>query len=276
MIRAPVRSLLFAPADRVDFIAKFGRAAADAFAIDLEDGLAPAARPAARARLAALVGAAREAAAAYARIWIRVNAASTADFAADCAAVAGSGCDGVVLSKAESAEDIRRAASMTGLRVLGGIESVCGVYAVEEIAEVAELGLFFGAEDYVADLGGVRTPGGEEVLFARSRVAMAARRAGVPALDLVTVDIRDEARFDADGQFGRALGYTGKMCVTPGQVARANTIYRPTAETVAAAKRLIAAYAEARSRGVGVIDLDGRMIDEPLARQAEAVLAAAG
>ncbi|RYY46977.1 MAG: CoA ester lyase [Sphingomonadales bacterium] len=275
MIHAPVRSLLFAPANRADFIAKFGRVAADAFAIDLEDGLAPTARPDARVDLADIVGAARAAADPRARIWVRVNAASTIDHAMDCEAAAACGCDGIVLSKAESAEEVERTATATGLPVLGGIESVAGVYAADGIAGAAALGVFFGAEDYAADLGGVRTPGGEEVLYPRSLVAMAARRAGVPALDLVTVDIRDEARFDRDAQSGRALGYTGKMCVTPAQVVRANAAYRPHPDAIAAARRLVDAYAEAKTKGLGAIDFEGRMIDEPLARQAEAILLAA-
>jgi citrate lyase subunit beta / citryl-CoA lyase len=270
-----IRSLLFAPANRADFIAKFGRVAADAFAIDLEDGLAASARPAARAVLVQLVAQAREAASPAARIWVRVNAFGTDDFARDCAAVAGCGADGVILSKAESSDAVRDTAAATGLPVLGGIESVRGVHAAESVAAASELGVFFGAEDYVADLGGVRTAGGEEVLYPRSRVAMAARMAGVPALDLVTVDIRDEARFDADAALGRALGYTGKMCVTPQQVVRANAAYRPSAAAVEQARRLIAAYADAQGRGLGSIDFEGRMIDEPLARQAEAIVAAA-
>lgn len=276
MMASPVRSLLFAPANRADFVAKFGRVAADAFAIDLEDGLAPAARPAARAALAEIVRAAREAANPNTRIWVRLNAAGTEDYAADCAAIAGCGCDGAILSKAESADEVMHTAHATGLPVLAGIESVEGVHAADAIAGAAELGVFFGAEDYVADLGGARTPGGEEVLYPRSRVAIAARRARVPALDLVTVDIRDEVRFDADAQLGRALGYTGKMCVTPAQVARANAVFRPHPDAVAAAQRLIQAYAEAKARGLGAIAFEGRMIDEPLARQAEAIVRSAG
>ncbi|MEA1015361.1 CoA ester lyase [Sphingosinicella sp. LY1275] len=272
---APVRSLLFAPANRGDFIAKFGRVAADAFVIDLEDGLAPDARPQARTDLSAIVRQARDAAAASARIWVRVNSPGTADFAPDCAAVANARCDGLVLSKAETAEEVQRSAALTALPVLAGIESLEGVYAADEIAHAAALGLFFGAEDYVADLGGVRTPAGEEVLYARSVVAMAARRARTAALDLVTVDIRDDARFDADALAGRALGYTGKMCVTPRQVERANAIYRPSAVAIEDAQRVIQAYAEAKVRGLGAIDFEGRMIDEPLVRQAQAIVAAA-
>lgn len=269
-----IRSLLFTPASREDLVAKFERVPADAFAIDLEDGLAPAARPEARARLGDLVAQARTLAP-RAQVWVRVNAVGTADFEADCAAVRGSGCQGVVLAKAESERQVEQTAAATALPVLGGIESVEGVFAARSVARAASLGLYFGAEDYVADLGGVRTAGGEEVLYARSHVAMAARSAGLPALDLVTIDIRDDSRFDRDAASGRALGFTGKMCITPRQVEAANRAYRPTPEAVATAERLIAEYENAKARGVGVIEFEGRMVDEPLLRQSRAILAAA-
>ena len=270
-----IRSLLFTPASRADLIAKFGRVPADAFAIDLEDGLAPAARPEARARLSELVALARSAAP-EALIWVRVNGAGTADFDSDCAAARSCGCDGVVLAKAESAAEVQQASAAIGNPVLSGIETIEGVFAAREIARASALGLYFGAEDFVADLGGIRTPGGEEVLYARSHVAMAARSARVPALDLVTIDLRDDARFDADAEAGRALGFTGKMCITPGQVERANRIYRPSSEAIAAARRLITEYEAAKAEGVGVIEIEGRMVDEPLLRQSRAILAAAG
>nr|WP_246623345.1 CoA ester lyase [Sphingomonas colocasiae] len=266
---------MFVPANRADFIAKLDRAPADAVAIDLEDGLAPVARPETRARLDEIVHSARARAAAGTAVWVRVNAADTPDFGADCAAAADCGCDGIILAKAESGEEVERAATLTGRPVLAGIESVAGLFAASEIAHAAQLGVFFGAEDYVVDLGGRRTAQGLEVLYARSQVALAARRARVPALDLVTIDMRDDARCDADAEAGRDLGYTGKMCITPRQVERANAAYRPAPEAVEQAARLIAAYEAAKARGLGAIAFEGRMVDEPLLRQARAIAGAA-
>lgn len=271
----PIRSLLFAPANRADFIAKFGRIPADAFAIDMEDGLPAAERPRIRQTLPKIVADARQAAKPGARILVRINAASTEDFVADCEAIPGSDCDGIILAKAESADEVTRAATLSKRPVLAGIESIEGLYAVDAICAVAELGVFFGAEDFIADLGGIRTPEGAEVAYPRARVAIAARRAKVPALDLVTIDVKDAARFDADAKAGRSLGYTGKMCITPRQVERANAIYRPDAMAVDAAKRLIAAYADAQARGLGTIAFEERMVDEPLVRQARAIIDAA-
>lgn len=271
----PLRSLLFAPANRADFIARFSRVRADAFALDMEDGLPAAERPRIRETLPKIVADARQAAMPGARILVRINAASTEDFIADCEAVAGCDCDGVILPKAESADEVTRATTLTRRPVLAGIESMEGLYAVDAICAVAELGVYFGAEDFIADLGGIRTPDSAEVAYPRARVAIAARRAKVPALDLVTIDVNDATRFDADAQAGRALGYTGKMCITPRQVERANAIYRPDAEAVDDARRLIAAYTDAQARGLGTISFEGRMVDEPLVRQARAIIDAA-
>lgn len=268
-----IRSLLFAPANRLDLIGKFGRIRADAFVLDLEDGTPAAERARARETLAQALADAVSAVGDRAEIMVRVNAADTDDFAADCGAVRRAGWSLVVLSKAESADQVGQAADASGAGVLAGIESVAGVAAAEAIAAAA-FAVFFGAEDYVADLGGVRTVDSLEVLYPRSRVAMAARLAGVQALDQVTVDIKDQARFKADTAFGRALGYTGKMCLTPAQVALANAAWRPDEQEIARAEALVAAYEAAIAAGQGTISHQGRMIDAPLLKQAQAVIAA--
>ena len=107
---------------------------------------------------------------------------------------------------------------------------------------------YFGAEDYVADMGGVRTLGSTEVLYARSRVALAARLAGVPALDQVVTRLDAEDHFLTDAAEGRALGYRGKLCIHPAQVALANRAFTPSPEEVERARRLVAAYEEAVAR----------------------------
>ncbi len=134
---------------------------------------------------------------------------------------------------------------------------------------------YFGAEDYVADLGGVRTLGSTEVLYARSRVALAARLAGVPALDQVVTRLDAEDHFLTDAAEGRALGYRGKLLIHPAQVALAHRAFTPSAEEVDRARRLIAAYDDAVANGHAAIAFEGQMVDEPLARHARAVMAAA-
>lgn len=274
MIR-PIKSLLFAPANRLDLIGKFGRVAADAFVLDLEDGTPAAERDSARATLARALRVATAAVDGRAEVMVRVNAVDTPDFAADCAAVRAAGCRLVVLSKAERADHVGRTANLCSARVLAGIESVEGVVAAESIAAASDVfAIFFGAEDYVADLGGMRTRESLEVLYPRSRVSMAARLAGVQAMDQVVVDLKDADLFNADAAVGRSLGYTGKMCLTPAQVELANAAWRPSEQEVSDAEALVAAYQAATAAGQGTIAYQGRMIDQPLLKQALAIIAA--
>jgi citrate lyase subunit beta/citryl-CoA lyase len=121
-------------------------------------------------------------------------------------------------------------------------------------------------------MGGVRTPGSREVLYARSRVVLAARLAGVHPLDQIVAGYGDEAAFVADADEGRALGYRGKVCIHPNQVAWANRVFAPSPEQLERARRLLDAYEAAARSGDAVIVFDGQMVDEPMARRARALL----
>jgi citrate lyase subunit beta/citryl-CoA lyase len=132
---------------------------------------------------------------------------------------------------------------------------------------------YFGAEDYVADLGGVRTAGNAEVAWARAYVAVAARLAGVAALDMVTIDFGDTDRFLAEAREARALGYAGKLCIHPAQVPLAAEAFRPTDDEVDGARRMLAAFEAA---GGDTIAFEGQMVDEVVAARARAVLASSG
>ena len=134
---------------------------------------------------------------------------------------------------------------------------------------------YFGAEDFIADMGGVRTEGNQEVLYGRSQVALAGRLAGVLTLDQVVTDFRNDAAFEREVQEARALGYRGKLCIHPAQVAVANAGFVPSAEEVDFARRLLDAYERASAAGVAAIDFEGQMVDEPLATRARQILAAA-
>ena len=122
-------------------------------------------------------------------------------------------------------------------------------------------------------MGGRRTRGGQEVLFARSQVALAARLAGVPAIDSVVVDFHDDAGFDADAELGRAIGYRGKLCIHPAQVERANRAFGASAEEVARARALIAAWEAGVAEGRGAVSFEGTMVDLPIVRVAMQTLA---
>jgi citrate lyase subunit beta/citryl-CoA lyase len=283
-VRAPrrLRSLLFAPASRPDVLAKLPRANPDGVVLDLEDAVAPSAKADAREH-------SREAGAMLARehpqlaVYVRVNAMATEWFADDVARGVPAGATGVVVPKLESAAAVRAAAEaldgagLHDLSILAGIETVAGVIDVGEIVrEPRVAACYFGAEDYTADLGGARRADSLEVLWPRSQVAAHAARAGVLALDQVVTDLRDEVLFRRDAEMGRALGYRGKLCIHPAQVEWANASFAPSPAEIERARRIVDAFDDAAAAGLGSIAFEGQMIDEPLARRARAILAAAG
>jgi len=264
------RSLLFAPANRPDLFSKFPRLEADLFVLDLEDGTPPAERAEARARLASSVESARGDRA-RGSLFVRINPIATPDCREDLEAVRGSGADGIVLAKAESGDEI--ATLVSGIPVIAGIESIGGVLKATEIASAPSVvAVYFGAEDFAAEMGARRTREGLEVLYARSRVVLAAKTSRVRALDQVVVDFRDDERFRQDALFARNLGYDGKMCIHPRQLALANEAFAPTAEEIDYARRLLSAFEEARARGEATIDFEGRMVDGPLVKSARSIL----
>jgi citrate lyase subunit beta/citryl-CoA lyase len=278
-----IRSLLFAPANRPELIAKFPRYPADAFAIDLEDGTPESEKDEARLALPGIVASLRKSSL-KAHLFVRMNAFTSRHAQADLVAVLDVDVDGVILPKLETSAELERIALAVGERnrstqVIGVIETARGAVNVDTLAGSAGSGmtaLAFGAEDFMTDLGGQRTPEGLEVLYARSRVVLAARAAGMEALDLVFVNIRDDEGFRRDAQRGRQLGYGGKMCITPRQVEIVNDVFSPSAEEIERARRLIAAYDSAHAGGRGVFEFEGAMVDEPILKRARGILELAG
>lgn len=272
-----MRSVLFAGATRPDLVAKLPRSGPDAVVVDLEDAVPPSHKAEARA-------AARELAGGLASehpsldVFVRVNAVASPWIAADVAEALAANLAGVVVPKVESAADVDRArqllagAGRDGLAVFAGIESALGVVRAGEILGSGVAFAYFGAEDYIADLGGRRTARGDEVLYARSKVALHARVHGVPCIDIVTADVRDPEAFRADAERGRDLGYHGKLCLHPAQVAIANEVFGATGEEVDRARRMLAAAEAAAAEGRGAIAFEGAMVDEPALRMARAVL----
>lgn len=275
------RSVLFAPGNRADLIAKLPRSAPDAVVIDLEDAIPStpeakaAARPVARDAARDLI-----AAAPHLAVFIRVNSPHSPYFADDLAVLTPE-LAGVVVPKLESAQDVPLVAqALAGhgldLPIMAGLETAAGVWNAREIMVAPVAWAYFGAEDYTTDLGGQRTAGNLEVLYARSQVALAARMAGIPALDIVVTRLNDEEAFRTDAQQGRALGYAGKLCIHPAQVALSHDIFGPTDADAARARALLeAAHAAARA-GHGAFSFEGQMVDEPMLVKARSILQARG
>jgi citrate lyase subunit beta/citryl-CoA lyase len=268
----PIRSLLFAPANRPELLQKFPRYPADAFVIDLEDGTPEAEKDSARRALPQMIASLRNQGLKK-QLYVRTNSPRSKHVQADLATTNEMPIDGIVVPKIESIEDLNEFKSAA--QTIGIIETGRGVVNVENIAQAANpnlVALAFGAEDFITDVGGQRSTDGLEVLYARSRVVLAARVAGIQALDQVFVNIRDDETFLHDAEFGRHLGYSGKMCIVPRQVEIANAVFSPSADEIDRSRRLIEEYERAQAQGLGAFDFEGSMVDEPLLKRARAIL----
>jgi citrate lyase subunit beta/citryl-CoA lyase len=177
----------------------------------------------------------------------------------------------VVVPKLESAAQLDEVGAAVGGRaVMAGLETVRGVADAREVLRPHVVSCYFGADDYVVDLGGVLTERNEEVAWARSWVAVCARIAGVAAIDMVTLHYGDGDRFGREATSARALGYAGKLCIHPSQVPLANRAFSPEAGEVAWAQRVLEAFEEAGGTTIG---FEGEMVDEVVAARARAILA---
>lgn len=271
-----VQSVLFGPASRVDFVAKFAEAGADVGVLDLEDATPPMAKEDARQLLREAVPGAIERGSM--KLLIRTNSIGSPHFSADVEAATAAQADGIVVPKLETdreVQDVRQAMSNRGLAaglLCGGIESVAGVHRAVEVCGAGVDMVYFGAEDFITDMGGARTESNLEVLYARSRVAIAARLANIPALDQVVVDYTNDDRFIAEAIEAKNLGFAGKLCIHPRQVALANAAFTPTDQEIEWAHAVVSAADAAAIEGRGVVSVDGEMVDAPIVARARQLL----
>ncbi len=262
----PGPALLFCPADRPERFAK-AAAAADVVLLDLEDGVAAADKPAAREAL-------RETLLDPERTVVRVNPAGTEDQALDLQALSATPYRLVMLAKAESAAQV---SALAPRQVVVLCETPAGVIAAEALAAVENtLALMWGAEDLVAALGGrsSRFADGtyrDVARQARARTLLAAGASGRVAIDAVHLDIADLDGLAGEADDAAASGFAATACIHPSQVAVVRAAYRPSEQDVAWATRVLAAVAENR----GVFAFEGQMVDAPVLRHAEHVLARA-
>ncbi|WP_104139627.1 MULTISPECIES: CoA ester lyase [unclassified Cryobacterium] len=256
-------ALLFCPADRPDRYAKAVERA-DAVILDLEDAVAPAARADARRALI-------EHPLDPMRTIVRINPADTADFALDLAALERTEYRDVMLAKTVSFGQVEL---LDAFRVIALCETAAGVISASEIAAARNVvALMWGAEDLVASLGGTssRFPDGryrDVARQARSQVLLAARAHDKAAIDTVHLDITDTVGLSDEAVDAVASGFTATACIHPSQVEVIRSAYQPTAAEVDYALGLLEAAASVR----GVFQHEGRMIDGPVLRHAEAVL----
>jgi len=277
----PLRSLLFAPGNEPRKLAKVGAFGSDAVVLDLEDAVADAEKDSARALV-------RQALPTFSsgtvRI-VRVNGHDTGRMEDDLRAVACDALDCVMVPKVERPDTLARAdATLAALererglgegaiRLLALVETARGLVSCEGIAAAAPprlLTLVFGLGDFSVDIGVDITPEGDELLYGRSRVVVAARAAGLlPALDGPYLDLPNLHGLEADCRRSRRLGFQGRVVVYPGHVETVQRTYAELSEEEAErCRRVVAAFEAAEAAGSASIQVDGRFVDYPLYRRA--------
>lgn len=274
------RSLLFVPGIAKARFAKARASGADTILFDLEDSVPPDAKEAAREHVCATLG---EGGFGDSEPAVRVNAPGTPYHDEDLRAVAAAGARAIMVPKSERVEDLRAAAATLDAleaesRILALLETPRGVVRALDVGEATPRvdALCFGHADFALEMGVPADDPGSGVLYhARCAVAMAARACHVQPVDNVCLAVRDEQAFRRDVLLGIQLGFEGKMCIHPSQVAIANELYTPTPEQVEYAHRVVSGWQAARSEGLGVFTLDQKMVDAPLVRAQERILARA-
>ncbi len=273
MDERPRRSCLYLPAANARAIAKAKTLPADVVMLDLEDAVAPDAKEAARAAAVAAVAedfGLRE-------VGIRVNGVDTRWADADFAAVAASAAAFVVVPKIGTAEDARRAVALAGGKpVWAMIETPQAVLQAEKIADVAGVtALVAGFADLTKDLRARPGPDRLPLIFAASRMLLAARGSGILAFDGVYTAIGNDAGLLAEAQQGLELGFDGKTCIHPSQLQPVNRVFTPTDAEIADARGMIDAHAAATAEGRGVATYKGKMVESLHVLEARRLLAIA-
>jgi citrate lyase subunit beta/citryl-CoA lyase len=283
----PARSWLFVPANNERRVEKAFASAADAIILDLEDAVSQAKKAEARAAAAEALGRSDR----PGRVYVRINALDTVHALDDLEAIVAAGPNGIVLPMARSAQDVatldwlltqfeRRAGiGASPTRIVALVETGKGVANATDIATSSPriAALAFGAGDFTADLNLRWSRDELELLPHRSNIVIASRAAGIaPPLDAVWVEMADQEGMAASAARSRDHGFQGKMCIHPDQVALVNAAYTPSPEALARARQIIAAFDAAEQGGTGAIQIDGKMIDQPIVAAARAVIAEHG
>lgn len=280
------RTLLYMPGDDRRKIKKATTLGVDSICMDLEDGVAPNRKGEARA---GIIEALQTLDFGGAERLVRINPVGSGLEAEDLAAVLPAQPDGVVVPKVSSAADLAWVSGELAaaerahgwpegsIRLLALVETARGVVNLAAIAEADPrlAALIFGAEDLAGDIGAERTPAGWEVFYARSAVVTHAAAAGLQAIDMLFVDFQNTDALQAEARQGVELGFSGKQIIHPNQVEPVLAAFTPTEKQIAAAERIVSAHAAHQAAGTGAFALDGKMVDMPVVRAAERVLARA-
>lgn len=278
------RSMLYLPGNNPNMVQDAHLYGSDSILIDLEDSVVisekDAARDLVRKALDNIDYGDLE-------VTIRINPVYTDFYEDDLKAIVPGKPDAIRIPKSESAEQIKKVdqfisklekengIEVGSIKLMPMIESAQGVRAVHEIAEASErnVALTIGGEDLATDLGVTRTKGSEEIFTARSLVVLAAKAAGIDALDTVYSNVNDLEGLKKETELIKKLGFAGKAVIHPKQIKPVHQVFNPTAAEIREARKVVDAAEEAERKGQGAITVNGKMVDYPIVDRARKTIA---
>ena len=278
-----LRTVLSVPGNRENMLEKSKHIHADVILLDLEDSVPPEEKARARSIVKNWIP---KIAGNGSKVYVRINPIEGGLAQDDLGSVIMRGIDGISQPKPSTGQDIRKVAEMLtrlekerGLpegqvRMMPWIETSLGLINAYDIASSSPRinGVIFGANDLVLETGMIRSEDGYELLYPRTKIVIAAKAAGVSAIDTPYNNFKDDKGLIREANLARKLGFSGKFAIHPSQIDIVNRIFRPTEEEIAYAKKVVAAFEEARAKGFASASLDGKMIDIPIAQRALNVL----
>lgn len=272
------RTMLFIPGNNPGMLQSASILGADSIIFDLEDAVSPSEKDSARILVREAIKHLNHK---PCEITVRVNPLTTPFGMKDIVEIAKVKPDALLIPKAEEdqmieiSETLSRVESECGyedgaIKLIPLVESAYGVEKVYDIikSSTRTVAVLFGGEDYTADMGIKRTKVGEEIFYARNRVAVACRAAKVDSIDTPFTDTNDMDGLIIDTEKAKSLGFTGKAVINPRQVDYIHQVLAPETKDIEYAERVLEAMAVAESEGKGVFSLDGKMIDAPIINRA--------
>ena len=279
----PLRTLLSVPGNRQNMIEKAGSLPTDVLVLDLEDSVPAAEKANARAMVRdAVTGPILKGQ----RVFVRINSIGSGLMEEDLEAVIAPGIDGINIPKPNSADDIKKVEAIVErlekergiekghIKLTPWVETAKGLINAFEIASASPriVGIIFGAEDFTLDTGMQRTEGGEELLYPRTMVVVAAKAADVIAIDTPYNNFKDDEGLIRETTLARNLGFEGKYIIHPSQIEPVNQAFRPSPGEVEQARRTVEAFEAAEAHGFASTSIDGKMIDIPQANRSRKLL----
>ena len=282
------RTMLYLPGNNPNMLVRGHLFGSDGIIMDLEDAVAMSEKDAARTMVSKFL---RRGDFGSTEVTVRINGVDTEYWKKDLEAVVPhKRLDGIRLPKADSPqiikdvdEELSRLEDKYGIKQ-GHIKLFCiletayGIWHAYDVATASKrvAAILPGGEDLVADLKTSRTPEGTELEWSRRMIVIAARAAGVDAIDLMFPRVTDDEGLRKDAQFSKDLGFDGKSVIHPNQIPIIHQIFTPTEKEIEKAQRIIAAAEDAKARGLGTVSVDWRMVDIPVVKRAHYILIKAG